>query len=1395
MWIQRYRISQPSLHRSTKKASVAQEHLEKVAELLSHIDPSLGGLAKTYVAPAAPDLSSREKRALDQLADFLHTKSGGTYDAQYVQNHFTVKVMPKAGGNKFDVNYYLDGKQRFRSMLQVGRALKIVDATSSKKRGSTGPKSEEAEKKKIRRDLDRLRKQQQRAQKALDDFVATQETDAMDDAKDSTTTPETCAGALKTDIGGFDGFPEHCTPDVISTWDFLCTFSRALSFTPVALDDFASALAYVPPSGHEGDDIAAAPVLVAEAHLALLKLLLQDKTSEDWWWSTLETDETEGHADVADEEDGRPPIKVDFAMLVAEREDPLITTSWLRSLEGLTKASKQSELRHGLRAVLKIATNKWVTGYLRVILGHRSNDGGSWIRRAIKWLVENVRRARPELADRTIPKDAIEAERSKAVQDVMQSMESLPSATPAVVDVDDPMDIDEEEEDSDDESDDDEADGNNGTAVNDATERPASSVPPKPLPTTVDLLLPPSKPEPNVDYLNAFTWSHMTGASVFRILHRKKRILNEVDDSIRAARALPPLTAHERREREALSVARFLSECVGKLGQEVAVEKAIEHLCNGGDYLELSPVQRLCVIRVLIECAYDTTRVYEVVDGNYKQRVNAMKSLENEQRKAKREAKEKAVSDEVAAREKLASDARQKFLDDQREEIRKLNHKSKEFADDVIDSLTDEDIIDFDEDIKADYDALPGPESFSKAEVSEMVVKMREADAFDAEALRVVTLDDLTKAESQKLEEMEGQFQALGGLDALTNDSSIDRETSRSLERLNRDIERAQTQAERLPELRSSALDTLNEAKEDGTIKVLRAAMNVAKKAKLYGPEEYVDGGVWCIPLVRDVALELENAKQNKKVADAQRDLIVKRNKCFIRSEPIGRDRFLNRFWALDNDESERVWVDSEYVVGEGPTQPRTNFVTLSRTKDDLELGAPEMQTDLDPTKSEAYERFCTLEHHSSGQVCGLASRRWGCHATEASQRRVIRTLNGNRLIEKELKSNLKESLEERMAAEKESAIADHEDDEHEGPEGSKPKKVASGDLLTGDEEALDVAKKEVVHDTLTLPLEPTALQVTSAIGKRIRVRMVLDPSKDPPLARYENGTVMAWANREVEKSDDEDEDDDASDAEAPGNGNTNREPEFEANWKVLTDRGHEVWITGVEVLEGLSRCEKRQSGRGAFENDSVFLAYRNHLGRFCGKAADAPYAASPLAFARMMVQQEADMYAKLKIRSYDNSWGGKSGARAMWINSMKDYAFDFQTAKQGLLTLENAFFDLTGEFTEYENVKSEEVDAKALLTDRASRFEIELESVEKNIPGLWNSPESRAVFLELVGNATTTGVLALAFDLLCRNTFKYLRFHKLLNVRTEEDRYQMPSTRTTRRQNAWQQANQELWY
>ena len=441
---------------------------------------------------------------------------------------------------------------------------------------------------------------------------------------------------------------------------------------------------------------------------------------------------------------------------------------------------------------------------------------------------------------------------------------------------------------------------------------------------------------------------------------------------------------------------------------------------------------------------------------------------------------------------------------------------------------------------------------------------------------------------------------------------------------------------------------------------------------------------------------------------------------------------------------------------------------------------------------------FSRKEYHSTGFSPTLARHFWGSHVSEESLRGVIKSLDSSGIRESELKTQLKESLEQTIGSgEKQEGLDDRDlnavgDDQEEAE--------AKGIRTEGDEafflESKDLAKTRDDIDAESLEA------LYSGIDADVRVRHVLDSSKDPPIARYENGTVSGWKLRKDH-------------VEAVGKGEEDaHEPKTEIvevpMWKVVSERGHTWWLAGEELIESMLRYKKWTQGRGYFEHDSAFFSYRNALGRHCGRAADAAYSSSPYFFAKLMIKREAELYPRLKLRCLDNSWGGQSGARAMWTNSMKDYAYDFATVKQGLLTLENALFDLTGQFAEYETPEAPPSNVEALLKDSAAAFDIELESLEKSVVGLWNSPTSRAVYLYVVEHSTTTGFLALALDLLYRNAVQYLVNHNLLgdsrsggNTATgasasadwsERGGYTTSSGRTTRtrRMNTWQQQQQQ---
>ena len=1401
----------------------------------------------------------REEHGMNSLLEFIKEKGGSI---QAVEK-FRCTVTKKPSDGRYDTNYYNEQGRRFRSMVEVGRHLNLVaqsprSAAAMKRAGMKKRKETsreiEAEKRKLRKELEKLRKQHTKATKALDDFLTNekdsrypiedmllQEEEEETSSKTRKILPTNCTAARIPDIDKFPGIPKHCIPDTLVAWDFLCTFTKSIAVNPISLEDFIQCLTYEPPPRlTDSDMLKSPPVYLGEVHLGLMKLLLSDKSSDDWWWSILETDQTENAvADLGDvvekEESDLPLIKVDFAALLCETEDPLITTSWLQSLEVVrkVKTSDSVAIKESIKTAMGVVANKWVLAYLRKALKLGRTSGTPYMARAIIWLLDRVRNARPDLGSRSVSNEAVFKQRAKVAEEVSQQMEKLSSAVLAVNDDDLVSDVEDSDDDSDDSDDEEEKESTKETLVPpsllDPNDRPASYIPKKPAPTLVDLLLPPGKPIPPDDLLSPAAWPHMAGAAVCRIIHRYRRLRNEADDSLRQVKDLPRVTVKERRAREAIATGRVFSEFAVKDGETDPSQHAFEHLCAGGNYLDLSPLERLCILRVLIDAAYDTLRLHEIVDSNHKQRTNAAKALEQEKKRSRREAKDKATADEQAAREDLALEAKRNFIEEKREEIRKANEANHELTDEDIDTLTDLDIIEFDDDIKADYDALPTPESYKKVEVVQRVAKIQEADAFETELLTVLTWEELLEKEKATKSAMEVQLQELGGEDALL-DPYLDRSIARAIEKLRRELARMELHAESLTSQREAAIDNLKDAIADGTVKSLRGAIRSAKTAKLFGPDPDTNG-VWALDVVRDAHMELENAKQLKRVADAQKDLVSKLNKCFIRTKPLGSDRFRNRFWRFQNTEDCHVWTEVGYTLKE-PNSNMCNepgFLDLVSEVSGVTMGSPDIEGDFGPRQDPEIEKFRLFgrkEYHQSGLTASLAKRYWGCHLNETSVLPLMKGLDGRGMRENKLKTRLKEVLEleekgttnESGTDETKAASGDVEgnksgaDEEEESDDSNK---VYTG----GDESVFEDAKRQVEESQSDAFRMDLVEHFTSGIGQNVRIRTVVEVNKDREVARYENGSISSWKIRKEDVA-----------IEADGD-------EFEPQtkvvetpvWCAVSERGQESWLTGIEVMESICRYSRwKEKETTYFEPDAAFIAYRNALGRHCGRAADAAHTMTPIHFTQTMVRSEAQLYQRLKPLVYDNSWGGKNGSRNAWVTSMRDYAFDFETAREGLLTLENAFLELTGGLPA-ETSDVPERSGRQILDDPLTREDIELESIENAVVGLWNDRASRAVFLEIVkckltlccamlgmiqccswfsfccfvadtAFATTAcktvGFLALAFGLVCRNTNAYIDANKIKGGAQDAPSggggyYDSGSSRS-RRTNSWQQQGLE---
>jgi len=130
-------------------------------------------------------------------------------------------------------------------------------------------------------------------------------------------------------------------------------------------------------------------------------------------------------------------------------------------------------------------------------------------------------------------------------------------------------------------------------------------------------------------------------------------------------------------------------------------------------------------------------------------------------------------------------------------------------------------------------------------------------------------------------------------------------------------------------------------------------------------------------------------------------------------------------------------------------------------------------------------------------------------------------------------------------------------------------------------------------------------------------------------------------------------------------------------------------------------------------------------------------------------------------------------------------------------------FFELIGGDFKHESNDNSTLSGKELLDNPKTREDIELESIESNVSSLWSSQASRNVFLEIVSNIESIGFLALALELLCRNTRSYFDANRIKGTPASSaatvqgsfpgyEQYAPLPMRTTRRMNAWQLTQQE---
>ena len=76
--------------------------------------------------------------------------------------------------------------------------------------------------------------------------------------------------------------------------------------------------------------------------------------------------------------------------------------------------------------------------------------------------------------------------------------------------------------------------------------------------------------------------------------------------------------------------------------------------------------------------------------------------------------------------------------------------------------------------------------------------------------------------------------------------------------------------------------------------------------------------------------------------------MVAKRNKCFVRTDSIGKDRAHNRYWHFDNDSHERIWFDAEFKLSSDQNESLDATPTIDESM--VSLGPGDKEEDLSKT-------------------------------------------------------------------------------------------------------------------------------------------------------------------------------------------------------------------------------------------------------------------------------------------------------------------------------------------------------------------------------------------------------------------------------------------------------------
>jgi hypothetical protein len=901
-------------------------------------------------------------------------------------------------------------------------------------------------------------------------------------------------------------------------------------------------------------------------------------------------------------------------------------------------------------------------------------------------------------AEQDAAKAAEEAAKKAAAEAAAEKAAAKAKAKEDNMEGDDSDDSSDEE--SDDEMKEDESQGDNTAYDFEQDDTPKSR-------TLASLLLS-SCEKPLKENILPINFPMFAGIVCERLLdyYAKRRIAS--DNEIREAKGYDLLTKEEVQERRANIAVRLFPPCSDGVNDPVnPLDRAIAHLSRGSSYVSLNAVQKILIMRLLMEALYETERIKTVVEDNNSQRYNAEKRLEDEQRQEAREEREAWSAMLQRAKENLVQKQKDDFCEERRQEWISAN------PDDPQLDLSYEQILE-DEVTSAQCDAsLSIP---SKSEIMEAAQELKKkAELGEGDKINIVTLGQLNDIDLQSMRKLEEESTSsiydLDDLDSSAVRDTLNRSEIAALKDLKyrRDVSRKKV--EEYPEYRAEQITQLEEAVKMDSIPLLRSAIKSAKMYDLQGRTYTHEGYIEETLMNAVVALKAAEGRRRKN--EAKKTLVQQRDACFVRTVPIGMDRKHRRFWVFPSDHPNRVWVEEICGVS-GDSGIDVSLQSFEKA-DILDRG---IMTEEEKVK---FLKYSQQEYEGS-------SSSWSYFVTERSCRALLQQLDDRGIRERSLKENLKQAIENRARP------VDTEDDD------------AAAWRMSGDAEALKQRSTELTSETSEKFVGRYDLAAVhsivseSAINKRVRHRF--------DEGNYLMGTITGWvADGEV---------DDRKDV---------------ALWHVAYDAGEEEDWEASEVARGLLNAKRYIEGNGSYVDDDggAVMYYKNSLGKFGAnqglKVSEMHRAMQPHGLAALLLKREAEIFPAMKEKAKRNTWGddwgGRDGLRNSWLIGLKEGMkgesgeISLGIVKQALLNLEeNMLLICSGhheDLNEGGKLNLHEDFALNNLNVYSYAYMDEWGGT-LNAETLWEGAGTRKTWLTVVDASEEPSVLACCLDVLVNN-------------------------------------------